>query len=138
MKRVWLEQKYLIEKMGCPQIAKIVGVSRSTVLRWVTEFNIPRRSNKEAQELLHCDKIYHNRDWLYQKYVTEKLCLWAMQALGTLYIAKNGRKMKGGVYEMPNEIDVQVANLKLASLGLSIDTLTKEQKKYSCSWDIGT
>ena len=63
---------------------------------------------------------------------------FAMQALGTLYIAKNGKKMKGGVYEMPNEIDVEVANLKLSSLGLSIDTLTKEQKKYSCSWDIGT
>jgi adenosylhomocysteinase len=63
---------------------------------------------------------------------------FAMQALGTLYIAKNGKKMKGGVYEMPNEIDVQVANLKLSSLGLSIDSLTKEQKKYSCSWDIGT
>jgi len=63
---------------------------------------------------------------------------FAMQALGTLYMVKNGKKMKGGVYEMPNEIDVQVANLKLSSLGLSIDTLTKEQKKYSCSWDIGT
>jgi len=63
---------------------------------------------------------------------------FALQALGTLYIAKNGKKMKGGVYEMPHEIDVEVANLKLSSLGLSIDTLTKEQKKYSCSWDIGT
>ncbi len=63
---------------------------------------------------------------------------FAMQALGTLYMVRNGKKMKGGVYEMPNEIDVQVANLKLSSLGLSIDSLTKEQKKYSCSWDIGT
>ena len=63
---------------------------------------------------------------------------FAMQALGTLYMVKNGKKMKGGVYEMPNEIDVQVANLKLSSLGLSIDSLTREQKKYSCSWDIGT
>ncbi len=61
-----------------------------------------------------------------------------MQALGTLYMVKNGKKMKGGVYEMPNEIDVRVANLKLSSLGLSIDSLTKEQKTYSCSWDIGT
>jgi adenosylhomocysteinase len=39
---------------------------------------------------------------------------------------------------VPNEIDEQVADLKLASLGLSIDTLSKEQKRYSCSWDIGT
>jgi adenosylhomocysteinase len=63
---------------------------------------------------------------------------FALQALCTHYIAKNGKKMKGGVYEVPNEIDEQVANLKLASLGLSIDTLSREQKKYSCSWDIGT
>ncbi len=63
---------------------------------------------------------------------------FALQALCTLHIAKNGKKMKGGVYDVPNEIDEQVANLKLASLGLSIDSLTKDQKKYSCSWDIGT
>ena len=63
---------------------------------------------------------------------------FALQALCTLHIAKNGRKMKGGVYEVPQEIDEQVANLKLASLGLSIDTLNREQKKYGCSWDIGT
>jgi adenosylhomocysteinase len=63
---------------------------------------------------------------------------FALQALCALYIAKNGRKMKGGVYEVPQEIDEQVANLKLSSLGLSIDKMTNEQKKYLCSWDIGT
>ncbi len=63
---------------------------------------------------------------------------FALQALCTLHIAKNGKKMKGGVYEVPNAIDEHVANLKLASLGLSIDSLTREQKTYSCSWDIGT
>jgi adenosylhomocysteinase len=63
---------------------------------------------------------------------------FALQALCTLHIAKNGKKMRGGVYEVPQEIDEQVANLKLSSLGLSIDTLSREQKKYGCSWDIGT
>ncbi|MGB9177318.1 MAG: adenosylhomocysteinase [Methanoregula sp.] len=63
---------------------------------------------------------------------------FALQALCTLHIAMSGKKMKGGVYEVPKEIDEQVANLKLSSLGLSIDTLTREQKKYGCSWDIGT
>jgi adenosylhomocysteinase len=63
---------------------------------------------------------------------------FALQALCTRYIAQHGRKLKGGVYEVPQDIDEQVANLKLSSLGLSIDTLTKEQKKYLCSWDIGT
>jgi adenosylhomocysteinase len=63
---------------------------------------------------------------------------FAMQALCTLHIAKNGKKMKGGVYDVPNEIDEHVAYLKLSSLGLSIDKMSKEQTKYSCSWDIGT
>jgi adenosylhomocysteinase len=63
---------------------------------------------------------------------------FALQALCTLHIAKNGKKMKGGVYEVPNAIDEQVANLKLSSLGLSIDRMSKEQKNYCTSWDIGT
>ncbi len=63
---------------------------------------------------------------------------FALQALCTLHIAKNGRKMKGGVYDVPQEIDERVAHLKLSSLGLSIDEMSEEQKKYLCSWDIGT
>lgn len=63
---------------------------------------------------------------------------FALQALCARHIALHGKKMKGGVYEVPQEIDERVANLKLSSLGLSIDTLTKEQKKYGSSWDIGT
>ena len=63
---------------------------------------------------------------------------FALQALCTRYIAKKGGSLKGGVYEVPQEIDEQVARLKLSSLGLSIDDLTAAQKKYQCSWDIGT
>ncbi len=63
---------------------------------------------------------------------------FALQALCTFHIAKNGRKMKGGVYEVPQEIDERVAHLKLSSLGLSIDEMSEEQKNYLCSWDIGT
>jgi len=63
---------------------------------------------------------------------------FALQALCTRYIAENGKGLGGGVYDVPQEIDEQVAGLKLSSLDLSIDTLTKEQKKYLCSWDIGT
>jgi len=63
---------------------------------------------------------------------------FALQALCARYIAERGRTMKGGVYEVPREIDEQVARLKLESLGLSIDEMTKEQEKYLCSWDIGT
>ena len=63
---------------------------------------------------------------------------FALQALCTEYIAKFGGTLKGGVYDVPQEIDEQVANLKLSSLGISIDEMTEKQKKYLCSWDIGT
>jgi adenosylhomocysteinase len=63
---------------------------------------------------------------------------FALQALCARYITENGRDMGRGVYEVPQAIDERVACLKLASLGLSIDVLTEEQKKYRCSWDIGT
>jgi adenosylhomocysteinase len=62
---------------------------------------------------------------------------FALQALCTRYIAENGRKFQEGVYEVPQEIDEEVANLKLQSLGL-YRHMTEEQKKYLCSWDIGT
>jgi adenosylhomocysteinase len=54
------------------------------------------------------------------------------------YIAENGRGLSGGVYDVPQEIDEQVAHLKLSSLGLAIDEMSSEQKNYLCSWDIGT
>ena len=63
---------------------------------------------------------------------------FALQALCARYIAEHGEKLTGGVYEVPAAIDEEVARLKLASLGLSIDEVTAEQKKYQCSWDIGT
>ncbi len=63
---------------------------------------------------------------------------FALQALCARYIAENGRELSGGVYEVPQEIDEQVARLKLSSLGLTIDELSKEQRTYLCSWDIGT
>ena len=43
-----------------------------------------------------------------------------------------------GVYDVPTEIDSEVANLKLESMGIEIDTLTLDQKKYLASWNMGT
>jgi adenosylhomocysteinase len=63
---------------------------------------------------------------------------FGLQALGVRYIAELGKTLKPGVHEVPVDIDMEVASLKLASLALSIDSLSEEQKKYSESWDIGT
>jgi adenosylhomocysteinase len=63
---------------------------------------------------------------------------FALQALCAEYIAKNGRKLPPGVHPVPLAIDEEVARAKLAALGLSIDRLNEEQRRYMSSWDIGT
>jgi len=63
---------------------------------------------------------------------------FADQALCAEFMAKNARKLEKKVYIVPTEIDVEVSQLKLASLGIKIDTLTAEQKKYLASWEMGT
>jgi adenosylhomocysteinase len=63
---------------------------------------------------------------------------FALQALGTKYIADHYKELGPGVHEVPDAIDREVASIKLMSLGLGIDTLSKDQESYMCSWDIGT
>ncbi len=63
---------------------------------------------------------------------------FANQALSAEYMAKNYKKLENKVYKVPDEIDKNIAKLKLASLGVGIDTLTEEQKKYLESWESGT
>ncbi len=63
---------------------------------------------------------------------------FANQALCLEYLVKSKGKLKTKVYPVPKEIDKQVARLKLDSMGVSIDTLTPEQKKYLASWEQGT
>jgi len=63
---------------------------------------------------------------------------FANQALSAEYILKNRGKLKKQVYKVPEDIDKGIARLKLKSLGIKIDTLTKEQKKYLASWEMGT
>jgi len=60
------------------------------------------------------------------------------QALCSRWIVENHGKLSPKVYEVPKEIDERVAKLKLESLGIKIDSLTPEQKKYLSSWEEGT
>jgi adenosylhomocysteinase len=63
---------------------------------------------------------------------------FANQALSCEYIAKNHKKLDRKVYKVPEFLDKNIAKLKLESLGVKIDTLTKEQKRYLESWEPGT
>ena len=63
---------------------------------------------------------------------------FANQALAVEYIFKNYEKMEKRVYPVPEDIDKEIARLKLDAMGVKIDTLTPEQKKYLESWEMGT
>jgi len=63
---------------------------------------------------------------------------FANQALCLEYLAKNAGKLPVKVHPVPAEIDGQVARLKLAAMGTSIDALTEEQQRYLDSWEQGT
>jgi adenosylhomocysteinase len=63
---------------------------------------------------------------------------FANQALCAEYMLKKDLKMEKKVYGVPEEIDREIARLKLSSMGIRIDKLTKEQKKYLSSWEMGT
>ncbi len=63
---------------------------------------------------------------------------FANQALCAEYVVQKGKTLKKTVYGVPQEIDQEIARLKLASMGIKIDALTAEQKKYLSSWEMGT
>jgi len=62
---------------------------------------------------------------------------FSTQALACEWVVKNGDKLKPKVYNVTEEIEKEVAELKLKSMGIVIDKLTKEQKKYLESWQEG-
>jgi len=63
---------------------------------------------------------------------------FANQALGAEWIATNHQHLENKVYELPPEVDQEIARLKLAAMGVRIDSLTDEQKRYLTSWQEGT
>jgi len=63
---------------------------------------------------------------------------FANQALAAEYLVKNKGKLKNKVYRLPEKLDKIVASLKLKAMGMGLEKLTKEQKKYLSSWKEGT
>ena len=63
---------------------------------------------------------------------------FANQALCSEYVVNNEKKLENQVYEVPRDIDAEIARLKLESMHIAIDSLTDEQQKYLSSWESGT
>jgi adenosylhomocysteinase len=63
---------------------------------------------------------------------------FANQALSAEFAIRNAAELERRVYVVPEEIDREIARLKLQTLGIEIDRLTEEQERYLSSWDEGT
>lgn len=63
---------------------------------------------------------------------------FANQALSVEYLVKKKGELKPGVHLLPQEVDTEIASLKLRALGIYIDILTAEQTEYLSSWEMGT
>jgi adenosylhomocysteinase len=63
---------------------------------------------------------------------------FANQALSAEHMVKEGKNLENAVYPVPQEMDHEIARLKLKAVGAEIDTLTEEQIKYLSSWEMGT
>lgn len=63
---------------------------------------------------------------------------FANQALSAQYLVQKGKSLQNQVYPVPKDIDEDIASMKLKSLGVKIDKLTSEQKKYLAGWQEGT
>jgi adenosylhomocysteinase len=63
---------------------------------------------------------------------------FANQALASEFLLRNRGKLEPRVYALPEEVDREIAALKLAAMGINIDTLSEEQAKYLSSWEEGT
>jgi adenosylhomocysteinase len=63
---------------------------------------------------------------------------FGIQAVAAREMAQNGAKYDPGVHDVPDELDREVAEIKLEAEGVEIDELTPEQREYLSSWDHGT
>ena len=63
---------------------------------------------------------------------------FANQALSLEYLMEHEKELENRVYTIPEDVDRAIARLKLEKMGVKIDVLTEEQKKYLASWEEGT
>ena len=63
---------------------------------------------------------------------------FANQALSAEFVVTHADELERRVYDVPEDIDREIARLKLETMGVDIDRLTEEQARYLASWDEGT
>ena len=113
-----------------------ISARRRTVLQDVEEFQL---KNGRRIHLLAQGRLVNLAGERSLGHPAEIMDLsFALQAMGLEYLAKYGGNLAGDVYEVPSEIDREVAKLKLKAMGIKLERQTLDQIRYSNSWKIGT
>jgi adenosylhomocysteinase len=122
------------DEINIPALTEMAGGRGRMVRDFVEEFNLP-----DGRKLyLLADGRLVNLAAAEGHPASVMDMSFANQALAAEYMVKNGASLEPKVYVIPQELDHEIAMLKLRSLGSSIDELTEEQKKYLASWESGT
>jgi adenosylhomocysteinase len=122
------------DEINIPALADLAGGKRRPVRDFVDEFTL-----KDGRRIfLLADGRLINLAAAEGHPAAVMDMSFANQALSAEWILKNAKKLKPEVFVVPEEIDREIARLKLASMNVDIDRLTAQQKKYFSSWQSGT
>jgi adenosylhomocysteinase len=122
------------DEINIPALADLAGGKRRPVRDFVDEFTL-----KDGRRIfLLADGRLINLAAAEGHPAAVMDMSFANQALSAEWILKNAKKLKPEVFVVPEEIDREIARLKLASMKVDIDKLTPQQKKYYSSWQSGT
>ncbi len=111
-----------------------IAVGKRTVRKYVTEYTL--RNGKKLYLLAEGRLVNLVAAEGHPSEVMDMS--FANQAYSVKYLIENKGKLPTKVYKVPDEIDEYIAKLKLESMGIKIDTLTEEQRRYLSSWQLGT
>ncbi len=111
-----------------------LAVNKRTIRRYVTEYTL--RDGKKLYLLAEGRLVNLVAAEGHPSEVMDMS--FANQAYSVRYLIENKGRLPTKVYKVPDEIDEYVAKLKLESMGIKIDALTEDQKKYLSSWQLGT
>jgi adenosylhomocysteinase len=121
-------------ELDIPALKKLAKKVRKNIRNFVDEYTLP--GNKRIYLL--ADGRLINLAAAEGHAASVMDMSFSTQALAAEYVVKNYKKLQNKVYYVPERIEDWIAKTKLKSMGISIDRLTEEQKKYLASWKIGT
>ena len=110
----WLKEKYLEDKISTIQIGKLCGETKHTIRYWLKKYDINRRNINERRDILYKKySLYGDKDWLYTKYIKEKLSIPTIAKLCNVDSLTIFRWLKR--YNIPRRSNMEAQRLALSN-----------------------